>query len=447
MSQPVTSPRVSQPASTVSSAKPRARWTIDDLVGRYGVASTPQPIDRRGRQPSSVSVYTSFVADLKWLRNKSAPEWTGGAGRAIGDPALARRIAACEAVERYTHLFGRPADPVVATGRELGNAALPLDEVARCSSAELRRPGCQLVLPDLDAKIRWTEGVELVSREQKLVPLTMARLTDPICRGEMYWIPISTGCAVHRTQIEALLGGLYEVIERDALAVAWLRRIALPRLDPAVISAEVEEIMSWYRSRGVKIHLYDATTDVPIPAVICVFDSPHSAGASQNIGSAAGFDLPTTVLKAVLEGADLYTVASQVKAPRRYRDFKDPIHNAVYMASASRRKAFSFWLDGVEERSYSLPDDRTFTSAENELAHNLAIFGEREMSVYATDITSREAELVGFSVAQVIIPALQPASLNPQVQFRGHSRLKHKHPAATGVQRMADLNRWPLPLP
>jgi len=404
-------------------------------------------MDTRGWLPPSVSLYATSIGDIGWVRGAEMPSLIGGAGRTVNNPVLARRIAICEAAERYGDMYPGPVRPITATGRELGRRALPLDEVARCSSDELRRLGCRLVLPDPNAEIRWIEGIELTSREPRFVPLTMASMLPPATRDECFWLSISTGCAIHRTQVAALLGGLYEVAERDAISVAWLRRLALPRLDPTAVSAEVDQIVSWYRDRDITVHLFDATTDVPIPSVVCVVEAPHDARVSQSIGCATGFDLSSCVLKAVLEATGLYVALTERNTtPRRYRDFTDPIDGAVYMARPSRRKAFAFLLDGLDERPSTRPGTRTFSSPEDELAHVLALFRARGMEVYAVDLTPREVKAVGYTVVQVLVPALQPASLNPGVQYRGHTRLKHDHPAAAGVQRIRDLNRWPLPL-
>lgn len=376
--------------------------------------------------------------------NSLGQRGTGGAGRTLGDPARARRIAICEAVERYSMVHSRPVTPILASSRELGRDALPLEEVARCSAAELRRPGCPIELPDPDARIRWVEAVELTSREPRLVPQTMSHMFSPEA-GENFWNPISTGCAIHRTQVRALLGGLYEVVERDALSLAWLRRLRLPRLAPATISTEVAEIISWYRDRHTKIHLFDATTDVPIPAIYCVVETPHDSRVAQVVGTSSGLDLDNAVLKAVLEGTGVRAaVVDRASVPKRYDDFGDEVAGASYMSRSSRRNVWSFLLDG--DREVSTPPARRFDTPEDELAYLLGLFRERGMGVYAVDLTPREVEAIGYSVVRVIIPALQPMSLVPLAQYRGHARLKHDHPAATGPQRIRDLNPWPQPM-
>jgi ribosomal protein S12 methylthiotransferase accessory factor len=414
---------------------------VVDLAGPYGVSDTPRRVDTRGWAPPGTSVYIARLRDTgRWRASD-------GAGRTFKDSTQAQRIAIYEALERYASIHARPAAPVVATGRELGDRALPLTEVARCSPAELRHPDFPLVPPSVDARIRWSECIELTSGEPRLLPLRMTHMLPSASRDEEFWMQISTGCAIHRTQLAALLAGLYEVVERDAIAVAWLRKLPLPRLDPAAAGAEVDEISAWYRDRHITVHLFDATTDLPIPSVLCVVESPYDQRVAQVIGSATGFDLRATTLKAVLEATLLYAaLAERTRLPRRYRDVVEPVVNSAYMARASRRPAFSFLLDGAEDRPLSLPVGRGFASTEQELGYVLDLFRTRGMAVYATDLTPREVEAIGCTVVSVVVPALQPASLKPLVQYRAHPRLRHDHPAATGAQRVRDLNRWPLPL-
>jgi len=422
------------------------RWAIEDLVGPYGVVREPMRADTRGWMPPAVSMYIASSGNVARVRDEHSPSQrgTGGAGRALGDPARARRLAICEAAERYAMTHARPVTPILASGHELGRDALPIEEVARCSAAELRRPGCPIGQPDPDARIRWTEAVELTSREPRLVPLAMSHMFPPE-PDENFWNPISTGCAIHRTQVRALLGGLYEVVERDSLSLTWLRRLRLPRLAPAAISAEITEIVAWYRDRHTIVHLFDATTDIPIPSIYCVMETPHDRRVSQVVGTASGFDLHETALKALLEASSVRAaIVDRATTPTRYTDFGDEVAGASFMARSSRRGIWSFLLDG--ERETSLPPARAFASPEEELSYLVGLFRQRGMRVYALDLTPREIEAIGYSVARVIIPALQPMSLVPLAQYRGHTRLKHDHPAATGPQRIRDLNPWPQPM-
>jgi ribosomal protein S12 methylthiotransferase accessory factor len=49
--------------------------------------------------------------------------------------------------------------------------------------------------------------------------------------SEMFYYPISTGCASHVSLERALLGAILEVVERDAISIIWLQKLVLPRIE------------------------------------------------------------------------------------------------------------------------------------------------------------------------------------------------------------------------
>src|SRR4051812_16707344 len=95
-----------------------------------------------------------------------------GAGGAV-DPAHASLLSIAEALERYSCCVYDDAQFRVATGRELGDDALDLRLVPRCSDRELAHPRCPVVAPDLDAPIRWVRGVSLMTGCLRWVPAVL----------------------------------------------------------------------------------------------------------------------------------------------------------------------------------------------------------------------------------------------------------------------------------
>lgn len=419
----------------------------EHLVGRFATVGVPRRIDTRGWLPPEVSV---FVATTPHITAAGAVPGVGrhigGAGRVWADEGRARRIAVFEAAERYSLLNPRRAGRVVTSARALGASALPLGAVARCSSAELRRPGCPVVTPDLDGDMRWTEGLELTTGSTRWVPEVMVGLGRAQTPAERFWLGVSTGAAIHQTMAEAVLNGLLEVIERDALSVAWLRKLRLPLLDPRVVAGPAAEAVSWYESRGLRLRLFDATTDLAVPTVYCVLEAPDDPRLSQVVACSTGFDLPDTVLKAVLEAGGLRNALLAARPPRRYRDFVDPTHGAAFMGHPARRPAFRFLLDELAHRPRSAPAAREFATPVDALTYVLELMAAGGHEVYVVDLTPRELASLGLFAARVVVPTLQPMSLLPLAQYRGHDRLRARHPVATGPQRVRDLNRWPQPM-
>src|SRR6185437_12395739 len=93
-------------------------------------------------------------------------------------------------------------------------------------------PRCPLKKARKDAPLRWVQGLSLADGQPIWLPAVMVYMHIPYrSESECFWFPISTGCAAHRSYEEALLGAICEVIERDALSLIWLQRLALPRLE------------------------------------------------------------------------------------------------------------------------------------------------------------------------------------------------------------------------
>jgi ribosomal protein S12 methylthiotransferase accessory factor len=153
----------------------------------------------------------------------------------VDDHVRARLVAVAEAAERYAAGdFLR--EPVVrSTYARLEGPSVDPTLIPRCSPTELAHPGCRLRPFDPKAPIRWMRGTVLATGEDTWVPAVMAcyELRDAT-PAERFWYRISTSYAVHTDSAEALVCGICEVIERDAVAVTWLQaqNLVLHRLTP-----------------------------------------------------------------------------------------------------------------------------------------------------------------------------------------------------------------------
>ncbi|MFY1692949.1 YcaO-like family protein [Plantactinospora sp. WMMB782] len=80
----------------------------------------------------------------------------------------------------------------------------------------------------------------------------------------------SNGLASGNTASEAIVHALCEVIERDAAALWELTEQAGTRIDPAsVTAAEPRELLDRCVAAGTEIALYDISSDIGVPAVLC----------------------------------------------------------------------------------------------------------------------------------------------------------------------------------
>jgi ribosomal protein S12 methylthiotransferase accessory factor len=80
----------------------------------------------------------------------------------------------------------------------------------------------------------------------------------------------SNGCAAGNTLEEAILQGLLELVERDAMALFWYNRVSRPvvPLDPA--DPFVESVLACHEAHARKVWALDLTNDLGIPVTLAV---------------------------------------------------------------------------------------------------------------------------------------------------------------------------------
>ncbi|WP_144122551.1 YcaO-like family protein [Catellatospora sichuanensis] len=415
---------------------------LASLVSPLGVVSGLRPLlPDRGLDRLSHVVASS--GDSHTDHHGGSPQI--GTGRSF-DADLAATIAIAEAAERYVGSYPH-ADTVRAAAADLPGAVVDLSRLPRCSEAEYAHPDCKVVPPDPDAVIRWMRGTDLTSGEPTWVPAVMACYGLHPEPAERFVFQISTGYAVHVEPERALLGGLLEVIERDAIAVTWLRRLRLPLLGPAAMSPAVRDLLDHGRRRFLNNVLFNATTDVGIPTVYALQQAPHDPEAANLVGAATGRTLAQAAEKALIEILNIRQLFHHGTSPvTEYAEFADIMDGARYMAVPQRAEAFAFLTEDlarrpVSDRCLELPEDPR--QALPVVLEQLRRIGAQAVCV---DRTSAELRRVGLVALTVLVPRLQPMSLSPLAQFRAHPRLIEA-PAAMGVPASPEqeLNPWPQP--
>lgn len=423
---------------------------IESLVSAYGVVShvwrrrAPRGLDRIGFWGAQAG---SGSSEYHGLAVNSPARRTTGAGVAVGDPDRGRLIAIAEAAERYAagDFTGEPAR--WARSCELDGAVIDLASVARCSARELAVDGCPLPPVDPDAVIRWVRGTDLVTSELTWVPAVMAsyRLRKPRTE-ELFWYRISTGYAVHTDPVEALVRGLCEVIERDAIAVTWLQRLALPVVPAPSRSELADDLLGWYERHFIQTYLFDATSDMAVPTVYCLQIAEFDTCLRQVASCATGRTIAAASEKALLDLVRYRLPGlGPAKTPEEIRDFSDIADGAALMGRPEMAAAFDFLTTGAGLR-VAPPRPRLPEDPVGALAAITRTLADRGMQAVAIDRTPRELADARLAAVCVVIPGPQPMSLSRFAQYRAHPRL-YEAPLLMGFRSAAEeeLNPWPQP--
>ena len=209
----------------------------------------------------------------------------------------------------------------------------------------------------------------------------------PQTAAEQFVLQVSTGCAAHVDPVLAAINAICEVVERDAISLTWLQRLALPMIEVAGAAGS-------FRSEAVRTYLFDATTDLGVPTVYGVEVAPSTFGTA--VMCATDLDPQRAIAKVRREAAS-GRVALSMAPPvgRRVEDFQTVWEGAAYMASAERRGAFGFLLGSSRTIASSDMESMATGTPDGDLAALVGGLAARGVEVVLVDLTTDEAARAG----------------------------------------------------
>jgi YcaO-like protein with predicted kinase domain len=148
--------------------------------------------------------------------------------------------------------------------RDLSRSAIVVDPETLCAGTRNF---------DSAAVIAWAEGYDLLRRESCWVPGEIVHTDYTLLRPDGYFLAGSNGLASGNHLAEAVSAALYELVERDAVAL-WiaqpLRRRASCALDLASVDdPDCRALLARYEAAGIAVRVWNVTTDIAIAAFLC----------------------------------------------------------------------------------------------------------------------------------------------------------------------------------
>ncbi|SDH51310.1 ribosomal protein S12 methylthiotransferase accessory factor [Lentzea fradiae] len=218
---------------------------------------------------------------------------TGGKGVT---PLDAEVGALCEAVERSSGAFFGDEARVRSSYRSLADAIHP-DAVQQYhprqfagreewNAAHSRFQ--HVATPfDEDEVIDWTPLWSLTERRHRFLPTGMLYFGAP-CPPSV--TANSNGCAAGSSLEDAVLQGLLELVERDAVAIWWYNRTPVPGLDQDSFGDPwITRNREVHAGLGREVWLLDVTADLGVPVVVAV--SRRTGGPREDIVLGCGAHL------------------------------------------------------------------------------------------------------------------------------------------------------------
>ena len=286
---------------------------------------------------------------------------------------------------------------------------------------------------DGDDLIDWVKCQSLVVDKPVWTPyeIITASFLIPEEKGRGFFIADSNGLASGNTIGEAINHALFEVIERDCLALWQLTPIDLQhkrRVNPQTINDPfLERLIDKFTTQNILMGVWDITNDLNIPTFICKIVSKENTGVRPAFGIGTHLDKSIALSRAMTEAAQSRLTFISGARDDQYDDhYEDEISNKVYES----------WVDEL-----TLPKDAKLKSYEDivSISHDyieedqefminqLHRAGLKEI-VYA-DLTKPQFDI---PVVKVVVPGLEGITY-PDRRVLGERAMKYYRKYGVGA--------------
>lgn len=419
-----------------------SRAAARSATGPFSLVRTCDEVDHHRTLPGVHILIGRGPRRVQTWRSLTAIEGTG----VSTSPEQARLAATAETVERYAAMARPAAQAIVrAAFAEVAAGAVSPGALALLSPRQYAR------LPQLEPltserPVDWCWGISLTRDLPVLVPVgvvypSLARLPPNDYIAEV----TTTGMACHASLPHAILSGLCEVLERDALTIAWAN--ALPVTELRLPGTSVAALLAGpFSTCGMDCRLLEIPTDSPFP-VVMAFLSGKAGEPYAAIGAACRPTVDAAAERALLEAGQILTRLRALRPPRprRIRTFDD--HAALYAARApAGRIPRLLPIRRTETREIGAATPSTATHL---LANAVSRLAQAGRETIVVDITPSDVARTGYRVVRVVIPGALDMSADGRTPRLGGRRL-YDVPVSLGLRARPleerEINLMPLPL-
>lgn len=383
-----------------------AEATLERVRGLFGLVGLTRLADVTGLDSIGIPVVLSVRPQSGYL------SVDGGKGFTL---AGALASAAMECFERHAG-EQTPLERFTATWNDL-----PAD--GRIAVEDLPLSRNSLFSPRLPETWIWAD--RLSGSGRVAVPSVMVALERHRHRRSSL-LPFhfsSNGLNSGNTKSEALVGALYEVIERDATTCtksSWTSPGRMRRVDLATArSGDVAQLVERVRAAGLEVVVVDCTVDTDVPtfcAYLCDLGNP-AMGVYHGYGT--HLDPEVAVIRAICEAAQgrlVFIAGSRDDSFRHHRRL-----HQTYADAHRLLLGLPLVADLGDYRDESGP---TFEADGRTLLARLEAIGARQ--VLALDLTHPD---VGVDVFRVVVPGLEGYMLEDFAPGRRARRWRDDPPA------------------
>ena len=257
--------------------------------------------------------------------------------------------------------------------------------------------------------LEWSLTHDLISDEDYYIPTNAIFHPYTHENAKSLFKSNTNGLASGNILEEAILHGIFEVIERDAWSIFELTHKNYSQIDLNSIENElICKTIEKFESEGIKIKLMDFTADIDIPTIAASADDTVTKDAGLlTLGMGTHLDPEVAVLRALSEVAQ--SRATQINGAREDTVRADFIREAGY----ERMKRINKYYFKQENETIDFADienkSTTSITKDIEIVKNELISNDIKKILYV-NLTRPELDI---NVVRVVIPEMELFALDP----------------------------------
>ncbi|MEM0995960.1 MAG: TOMM precursor leader peptide-binding protein [Bacteroidota bacterium] len=352
--------------------------------------------------------YRDLLSLKSGLRSKA-----GGKGKS---DIQARVSGLCEAIERYSGLYEGYEKTVLASYRDLGDAAIHPNACMNFSEYQysIREKWNQFTggfqtIPeafDPDLVTEWSPVWSLTENRYKYLPTAYLYFSYGKKKDQFFTWADSNGNASGNTLEEAILQGFFELVERDAVALWWYNRLARPGVNLASFQDDwMQNLVARYADLNREIWALDLTSDFGIPVFAGISRRTDKNVEDIIVGFGAHFDARIALTRALTEVNQFIPAVMHVKAEGEpdYR-FDDPAMLYWWKNATAANQPYILPASDQPEKVWSDFPQTFRNDIREDVLDCQARVESKGLEMLIMDQTRPD---VGMPVAKVIVPGMR----------------------------------------
>jgi ribosomal protein S12 methylthiotransferase accessory factor len=386
----------------------------------------------------------AFGTQLKVSRHYTESGYGRGYSRTI-----AKTLSTIEAFERYAGMFNKTNEETICcTYQQIKDNALDPRKLILHSEEEYSNPNFKLKRYDDNLEFNWIRATSLKNGKKVFIPEQAIFFGSKEKKEkENYFLyETSNGAAVGGSIEEAILYGLYEVIERHSFLATWYSRAKCTEI--SLESTGLKEIINLntlLKRDNKEIRLYDISADLGIPSLWALIRSKDQ-NAVMAAYNAAGANLsPTKAAEsALLEVCTSYPIYEHllkhdskiidraqyvIQSSENVTEFQDHV---LYYSSIKNSKHLQFADNGESAKDIKVVYKNAWENSCKSTQDNLKMVLAKVLSffedVFYLDITPDFLRNEELFCVKIIVPGMLPMTFGQQYKRTKYATHKEPHP-------------------